>query len=242
MFNFAAYMFAPASLITPLGALSVLVSALLASKFLNGNLNNIEKMGCLLCVLGSTILVLHLPKEEQTQTLHELFSRIQNPVFIDFMNVELLVCFTIFCYFGTFHGTKHATVYLMLCSIVGSITVIACKGLGLAIKNIAGGDLQDFQNIWVSLVLLLIVIVCICIQMNYLNKALDLFSTSVVTPIYYVLFTTLTIIASAIVFEEWKNMSDINIVGAICGFFVTVIATFLLNMFKDNNKSVVNET
>lgn len=35
--NFAAYAFAPASLVTPLGALSVLVTAVMASKFLNGN-------------------------------------------------------------------------------------------------------------------------------------------------------------------------------------------------------------
>ena len=32
--------------------------------------------------------------------------------------------------------------------------------------------------------------------MNYLNKALDLFNTAVVTPIYYVMFTTATIAAS----------------------------------------------
>lgn len=33
--NFTAYMFAPASLVTPLGALSVIVAAVLSSKFLN---------------------------------------------------------------------------------------------------------------------------------------------------------------------------------------------------------------
>jgi uncharacterized membrane protein len=42
--NFAAYTFAPASLVTPLGALSVLVSAVLASKFLNETLNTLGKV------------------------------------------------------------------------------------------------------------------------------------------------------------------------------------------------------
>lgn len=37
--------------------------------------------------------------------------------------------------------------------------------------------------------------------MNYLNKALDLFNTAIVSPIYYVMFTTLTITASAILFQ-----------------------------------------
>lgn len=43
--NFAAYAFAPAALVTPLGALSVLVSAVLASYFLNEKLNLLGKVG-----------------------------------------------------------------------------------------------------------------------------------------------------------------------------------------------------
>jgi uncharacterized membrane protein len=42
--NFTAYAFAPASLVTPLGALSVLVAAILASKFLNEKLNLLGKV------------------------------------------------------------------------------------------------------------------------------------------------------------------------------------------------------
>jgi hypothetical protein len=37
--------------------------------------------------------------------------------------------------------------------------------------------------------------------MNYLNKSLDLFNTAIVSPIYYVMFTLLTIIASVIMFQ-----------------------------------------
>lgn len=42
--NFAAYAFAPASLVTPLGALSVLVSAVLSSKYLKENINLLGKV------------------------------------------------------------------------------------------------------------------------------------------------------------------------------------------------------
>ncbi|CAH2076328.1 unnamed protein product, partial [Iphiclides podalirius] len=44
--NLLAYAFAPAALVTPLGALSVLVAAVLSSKFLNEKLNLIGKIGC----------------------------------------------------------------------------------------------------------------------------------------------------------------------------------------------------
>lgn len=53
VFNFAAYAFAPASVVTPLGALSVIVAAILSSKYLNEQLNllakvNINIVKCLL--------------------------------------------------------------------------------------------------------------------------------------------------------------------------------------------------
>lgn len=46
-----------------------------------------------------------------------------------------------------------------------------------------------------------IVVTCLLTQMNYLNKSLDLFNTAIVSPIYYVMFTLLTIIASVIMFQ-----------------------------------------
>lgn len=46
-----------------------------------------------------------------------------------------------------------------------------------------------------------VVVVCVGTQLNYLNKALDIFNTAVVSPIYYVMFTTATLLASGILFE-----------------------------------------
>lgn len=43
--------------------------------------------------------------------------------------------------------------------------------------------------------------ICVVTQMNYLNKALDLFNTAIVSPIYYVMFTTLTVTANVILFQ-----------------------------------------
>ena len=82
---------------------------------------------------------------------------------------------------------------------IGSLTVMACKGLGVALKQTMGGDSQVTN--WLSWLLLVIVGICIAIQMIYLNKALDVFNTSIVTPILYVVFTSCVILASAILFK-----------------------------------------
>ena len=70
--NFAAYAFAPAILVTPLGALSVLIGAVLGSYFLKENLGILGKMGCALCLIGSVIIVLHAPPDKEIQTVDEI--------------------------------------------------------------------------------------------------------------------------------------------------------------------------
>jgi drug/metabolite transporter (DMT)-like permease len=76
--NFAAFGFVPASLVTPLGALSVIVSAVLSSYLLNENLNLHGKLGCVLSLLGSTIVVLHAPEEAMPKDLDEIAGNMLN--------------------------------------------------------------------------------------------------------------------------------------------------------------------
>ena len=131
------------------------------------------------------------------------------------------------------HGQTNILVYIAICSLIGSLTVMACKGLSIAIRLTLTGDSQLKNPLgWFFLVA---VVSCITIQMNYLNKSLDTFNTSLVTPIYYVMFTTMTIIASGILFKEWNILTVKDIVGAICGFMIIICGVFLLHAFKDVN-------
>ena len=75
--NFAAYGFVPATLVTPLGALSVLISAILSAYFLNEKLNRIGKIGCFLTAVGSTVMVIHAPKEGDVKSVRDLLYKIQ---------------------------------------------------------------------------------------------------------------------------------------------------------------------
>lgn len=70
--NFAAYAFAPAILVTPLGALSVLVGAVLGSWFLNEVLGVLGKLGSAICLIGAVIIVLHAPPDQPISTIDEI--------------------------------------------------------------------------------------------------------------------------------------------------------------------------
>src|SRR5712671_5329922 len=75
------------------------------------------------------------------------------------------------------YGRSHPLVYISICSLVGSVSIMAIKGFGIAVKlTFAGNN----QFIYVSTYVFGIVVsLCIIIQMNYFNKALDTFSTNV---------------------------------------------------------------
>ena len=122
-------------------------------------------------------------------------------------------------------------IYILICSLIGSLSVMACKGLSIALKLTISGNNQ----IWNPLAWFFVISVCVCIitQMNYLNKALDIFNTSLVTPIYYVMFTSFTIVASAILFQEWYDVSGVDAANAIMGFLTIICGVFLLHAFKD---------
>lgn len=75
----------------------------------------------------------------------------------------------------------------------------AAAAPGIAIKLTLGGSNQLVYPETYAFMLTLVF--CLVTQMNYLNKSLDLFNTAVVSPIYYVMFTVSTIVASMIMFR-----------------------------------------
>lgn len=209
----------------------------MASKFLNERLNLLGKLGCFLCIIGSTIIVLHSPKEVEVEDLDVLLEKLSDSSFITYVVIILAISLFIGLYWGPRYGHANVTVYITLCSAVGSLTVMSCKALGLTIRDQISGRSNDFST-WLPYFLIIVTLVFIAIQMNYLNKALDIFNTCIVTPIYYVIFTSLVILASAILFKEFQHMSVEDVIGDICGFFVVIVAVIMLNAFRDMDLSM----
>ncbi|MFQ6622966.1 hypothetical protein Gotur_001506 [Gossypium turneri] len=261
--NFAAYAFAPAILVTPLGALSIIIrqgnftlkfrfgnleliakhcfsrSAVLAHIILRERLHTFGILGCILCVVGSTTIVLHAPQERQIESVTEVWDLATEPGFLFYTALVLTAVFILIYQFVPQYGQTHIMVYIGVCSLVGSISVcistrllvMSVKALGIALKlTFSGTNQLVYPQTWAFT---LVVITCVLTQMNYLNKALDTFNTAVVSPIYYVMFTSLTILASVIMFKDWDGQSPTQILTEMCGFVTILSGTFLLHKTKD---------
>ncbi|KAJ9675608.1 hypothetical protein PVL29_024502 [Vitis rotundifolia] len=197
--NFAAYAFAPAILVTPLGALSIIISAVLAHIILREKLHIFGILGCVLCVVGSTTIVLHAPQERGIESVKEVWDLATEPAFLFYAALVIAAVFILIVHFIPLYGQTHIMVYIGVCSLVGSLSVMSVKALGIALKlTFSGMNQLIYPQTWAFTI---VVITCVITQMNYLNKALDTFNTAVVSPIYYAMFTSLTILASVIMFK-----------------------------------------
>lgn len=128
------------------------------------------------------------------------------------------------------YGKKNPLIYLSICSTVGSVSVMSVKAFGIALKLTFNGNNQfKFPSTYVFMI---VTGVSIMTQMNYFNKALSQFSTSIVNPLYYVTFTTATLCASFILFRGFNTVDAVNTISLLCGFLIIFAGVYLLNLAR----------
>jgi len=74
------------------------------------------------------------------------------------------------------YGKKNPLIYLSICSTTGSVSIMAIKAFGIALKMTINGDNQFTHPS--TYVFAIMIVSCILTQMNYFNKALSQFSTN----------------------------------------------------------------
>ncbi|XP_074557287.1 putative magnesium transporter NIPA4 [Curcuma longa] len=233
--NFVAYAFAPAVLVTPLGALSIIVSAVLAHFILKEKLHALGILGCIMCIVGSVVIVIHAPQERAITSVQQIWHMATQTAFLLYVASVIVIVFVLIFHFAPLYGSSNVLIFTAICSLMGSLSVMSVKALGTSLKlTFEGTNQLIYPQTWFFM---LVVITCVITQMNYLNKALDTFNTAIVSPIYYVMFTTLTILASVIMFKDWDGQNIGNIVSEICGFVVVLSGTILLHVTKDYDRN-----
>ncbi|KAF2660052.1 DUF803-domain-containing protein [Lophiostoma macrostomum CBS 122681] len=232
IFNFAAYAFAPAILVTPLGALSVLIGAVLGSYFLEEHLGLLGKIGCAICLIGSVIIVLHAPADKDVDSVDEILQFAMNTGFLVYC--VFVAAFSLFMIYkiAPKYGRKNPLIYLSICSTTGSVSIMAIKAFGTALKMTFNGQNQFSHPS--TYVFIIITVGCILTQMNYFNKALSQFSTNIVNPLYYVTFTTCTLIASFLLFQGFNTADPVNTISLLCGFLIIFSGVYLLNLSRED--------
>ncbi|XP_027340222.1 probable magnesium transporter NIPA7 isoform X4 [Abrus precatorius] len=165
--NFVAYIYAPAVLVTPLGALSIIVSAVLAHFLLEEKLQKMGMLGCLLCIVGSTVIVLHAPQEMSLTSVQQIWQLAIQPAFLLYTASVIAITLVLVLYCAPRYGQTNILIYVGICSVIGSLTVMSIKAIGIAIKLTLEGANQAFYfQTWIFT---MVAATCMILQLNYLN-------------------------------------------------------------------------
>ncbi|EEP76027.1 conserved hypothetical protein [Uncinocarpus reesii 1704] len=225
----AAYAFVDAILVTPLGALSVVVTTILSAIFLKERLSFVGKVGCFNCIIGSVVIAMNAPQQSSVSNIQDMKHYASRPAFLAYAGVLIAGSAFLAIWAGPRYGKKSMFVYLSVCSLIGALSVVATQGLGAAIIAQISGQSQ-FKE-WFLYVLLVFVIITLLTEIIYLNKALNIFNAALVTPTYYVIFTSATIVTSAVLFQGFKG-SPISITTVVMGFLQICAGVVLLQLSK----------
>ena len=156
-----------AILVTPLGALSVVITTILSAIFLKERLSFVGKVGCFTCIIGSIVIVMNAPEQSSAATIQEMQGFVIAPGFLSYAGVIVIACTFIAFWAGPRYGKKSMLVYLSVCSLIGGLSVVATQGLGAAVVAQAGGTPQFNQ--WFLYVLLVFVVATLLTEIIYLN-------------------------------------------------------------------------
>jgi magnesium transporter len=165
--NFAAYLFTDAILVTPLGALSVVITAILSAIFLKERLSFVGKLGCFNCIVGAIVIAVNAPEQPAVTTIQEMKTMVLAPGFIVFGLVIIIGCACVAIFVAPKYGKKSMLVYLTICSLIGGLSVTGIQGIGAAITAQARGVPQFNQ--WFVYVLLAFIVTTLVTEIIYLN-------------------------------------------------------------------------
>ncbi|XP_036193732.1 NIPA-like protein 2 [Myotis myotis] len=228
--NFAAYGFAPITLIAPLGCMSVTGSAFISAMFLKENLRASDVLGMTLAFAGSYLLVNFAPNISQAISARTVQYYFVGWQFLIYVILEILI-FCILLYFYKRKGMKHIVILLTLVALLASLTVISVKAVS---GMIAFSVTDKMQLTYPIFYIMLIIMIASCVfQVKFLNQATNLYSTATVVPINHIFFTTSAIIAGIIFYKEFLGAAFLAMFIYFFGCFLSFLGVLLVTRNRE---------
>ena len=221
MGNLIAYGYAPAAIVTPIGSIGVVTNVLITTRVLKEPLTILNIFGVLCVVAGIVIVVLFAPKAVITFSSRTVWNDV---LFTRHFGIYLAVfagSLTIMIPVSRKYGKKSVSIYIIMCAIIASLTIVCAKSFStILISSAENGIGTELLSPWPYIFLIVMVITAV-LSMGYVNKAMMIFDNSQVTsmkgqpassdstfhvqvvPTYFSLFTTASVGAVGWVYHEF---------------------------------------
>ena len=129
------------------------------------------------------------------------------------------------CLYERAHARRR---YILLCSLISSITVLSCK-VAVGWVAMTGEGKNQFNHV-LPYVAWLAVIVSAVVSVHYLQQAMQHFGNNQVVPVYYATFTLACVVGAAIVYKELDGSPADKLAGFFIGILVAFGGVFAIGM------------
>ncbi|XP_027697241.1 NIPA-like protein 3 isoform X2 [Vombatus ursinus] len=222
---FSSYAFAPLSLIVPLSAVSVIASAIIGIIFIKEKWKPKDFLSCGLAIIGTYLLVTFGPNSHEKMTGENITKHLVSWPFLLYMLVEIIV-FCLLLYFYKEKNVNYIVVILLLVALLGSMTVVTVKAVaGMLVLSIQGNLQLDYPIFYVMLVCMVATAVY---QAAFLSQATQLYDSSLIASVGYILSTTIAITAGATFYLDFIGEDALHICMFALGCLVAFLGVFLI--------------
>ena len=212
--NFVALSYASASVVAPLGAVSLVVNGILAGTVLGEQINRRNQLGYVYLILGVLVMVVIAPHSSDALTVDELADHVVAPTFLAYLAVLLAVGAYLSARFWR-RQLRDPESYVVLAAILGAFTVVSSKILSVLLRLTFVDGQGQFASVvpYISMAVLASAAVFLEIVKQ---TAITLFDASCFWPLFFAGYNLVGITFSLTLSQELNG----HIVGYGAGFAV----------------------
>ncbi|KAH9818724.1 magnesium transporter NIPA-domain-containing protein [Melampsora americana] len=229
--NFLSYGFAPASLVAPLGTVALISNCAVAPLLLGEQFFKSDIFGVVLAILGTITIVLSTPRSTQAFSPAQLQEALSQVTFIVYVSLCLVAVVVLVILSSSRYAERFIVIDVGLCAILGGFTVLSTKALSSLLNQMF---LACFKYPVSWLVTAVLVITAVT-QVVFLNRALQRFDSKHVVPVQFVLFTIIAIVGSAILYQDFKNVTSAQALNFFFGCLFIFTGVYILTWNNDES-------
>ncbi|KAK9479034.1 magnesium transporter NIPA-domain-containing protein [Lipomyces japonicus] len=221
--NFLAYGFAPASIVSPLGVIALISNCIVAPIFFHEEFRLRDFFGVLIAIAGAVTVVLSSNATEEVLDPRLILLAISQLSFQIYVGITI-VCMTVLSICSNRFGDRLIFIDISLVALFGGYTALSTK----AVSSFITYSLSRAFTYPITYILVLILILSAILQVKYLTRALQRFSSTQVIPTHFVFFTLSVIIGSAILYQDFDGATNQQLTRFFIGCGLTFVGVYLI--------------
>jgi len=241
--NMLAYGLAPAAVVASVGSVGVVVNQIIAVCCLKEQGRKRDLGGVCGVVAGVVLIIFGVPETEKELTVQVMLSAevFLAPRAYVYLSALVVVIAVLVIFVEPRYAERHILVWLTLCSVISSMTVVACRGFSSLVTQAASDCAAEHcvddvlrppcsQTLahWFFWLLLVVIIVTAVWSAYYLNKAMQFFGNSETVPVYYCTFMLMSIVGGALVFNEFETVRGVQLAMFLSGVVLAILGVWLI--------------